>query len=107
MSGTLAGGAKAAATNKKKYGNDFYKRIGRMGGSAQVPKGFALNRERAVSAGRKGGTISKRGPANVLNYTQIDTEEPLFVKKPNMAGRILSRFHLLNVHDLGGKDGKV
>lgn len=32
MSGTLAGGVKAAKTNKTKYGNDFYSKIGRVGG---------------------------------------------------------------------------
>ena len=40
MSGTKAGGIKAAATNKAKYGAEFYAQIG-----------------------RKGGRISKRGPA--------------------------------------------
>ena len=32
MSGTHAGGKKAAATNKAKYGKDFYAEIGRKGG---------------------------------------------------------------------------
>ena len=32
MSGTKTGGQKAAATNKKKYGPDFYARIGFKGG---------------------------------------------------------------------------
>lgn len=44
---------------------DFYKRIGRLGGSAETsePKGFACNPERARIAGAKGGKISKRGKA--------------------------------------------
>ena len=29
MAGTKAGGVKAAATNKSKYGKDFYSRIGK------------------------------------------------------------------------------
>lgn len=33
MSGTLEGGRKAAATNKAKYGKEFYSNIGRKGGS--------------------------------------------------------------------------
>ena len=32
MAGTRAGGLKAAATNKAKYGKKFYSRIGRKGG---------------------------------------------------------------------------
>ena len=34
MAGTKAGGAKAALTNKKKHGDDFYARIGSKGGQA-------------------------------------------------------------------------
>ena len=44
MAGTKAGGQKAAATNKNKYGKDFYAEIG-----------------------RKGGRISKRGKAKKEN----------------------------------------
>ena len=32
MAGTKAGGMAAAATNKKKYGSDFYAKIGAKGG---------------------------------------------------------------------------
>lgn len=32
MSGTVAGGKKAAATNYEKYGRNFYRKIGRRGG---------------------------------------------------------------------------
>ena len=32
MAGTKAGGMKAAATNKAKYGKEFYARIGQKGG---------------------------------------------------------------------------
>ena len=63
MAGTKAGGMAAAATNKAKYGADFYKKIGADGGSKTGPKGFALNRELARTAGQKGGKISKRGKA--------------------------------------------
>lgn len=64
MSGTRSGGIKASETNKKKYGKDFYANIGRKGGKACVPKGFALmDIEKIKNAGKKGGTISKRGPA--------------------------------------------
>ena len=63
MSGTKAGGKKCAATNKKKYGKNFYKEIGAKGGKACGIKGFAANPELAREAGRKGGFISKRGPS--------------------------------------------
>ena len=42
MSGTLSGGKKAAATNKSRYGQDWYSKIGSIGGKAQVCKGLAL-----------------------------------------------------------------
>ena len=63
ISGTKAGGQKARDTNIKKYGKDFYKKMGVKGGSKSgIPKGFGINHKLAVEAGRKGGTISKRGP---------------------------------------------
>lgn len=69
MSGTVAGGFKAAETNTKKYGSDFYKRIGVLGGKRSRGGGFASNKigpdgltgvERAKIAGAKGGKLSKR-----------------------------------------------
>lgn len=65
MPGTKIGGLKAAATNKQKHGNDFYKRIGKKGGSKLgVKKGFALMPHEEVKLyGQKGGRISKRKPA--------------------------------------------
>ncbi len=61
MAGTKEGGIKAAKSNIEKYGKDFYSKIGARGGKAQVSKGFGANRELAVRAGRKAGTISKTG----------------------------------------------
>ena len=70
MSGTLAGGAQAAQTNKAKYGEDFYKKIGVIGAAnyrkrqaegIAKPRGFALDRDRARIAGALGGKLSKRG----------------------------------------------
>lgn len=63
MAGTAIGGQKAAATNKAKYGKDFYARIGSMGGKLGHTGGFAADRELARKAGRIGGRISRRGPA--------------------------------------------
>ena len=61
MAGTKAGGQAAAATNKKKYGDDFYARIGSKGGKLGRTGGFAADRELARRAGRIGGLISRRG----------------------------------------------
>ena len=63
MAGTKAGGLKAAATNKAKYGDNFYARIGAQGGKNGHTGGFAANKALARIAGAKGGRLSKRGPA--------------------------------------------
>ena len=60
MAGTAQGGKKAAATNKAKYGKDFYGRIGQMGGKVGRTGGFYANRDLARIAGAKGGRISRR-----------------------------------------------
>ena len=61
MAGTKAGGLKTAQTNKLKYGEDFYKRLGAIGGTKSHNGGFYGNPELAREAGRKGGKKSKRG----------------------------------------------
>ena len=73
MSGTKAGGQKAAATIRARYGKDFYRDIGREGGSVVgtlggfasdiIGKDGLTGRERAKVAGAKGGRVSRRGPA--------------------------------------------
>ena len=60
MSGTKAGGAKAARTNIEKYGKDFYKIMGRKGGQNGHTGGFYVNRELAKIAGAIGGLKSSR-----------------------------------------------
>lgn len=60
MAGTRLGGIKAAETNKKRYGFDFYKMIGAMGGQQSTGGGFAADRELARRAGAKGGRASRR-----------------------------------------------
>lgn len=60
MAGTKAGGQAAADTNKKKYGADFYARIGAAGGRKSRTGGFAADRELARRAGAMGGRISRR-----------------------------------------------
>lgn len=60
MAGTQKGGQLAAATNRKKYGANFYARIGAIGGKKGRTGGFFANRELARIAGAKGGRISRR-----------------------------------------------
>lgn len=62
MAGTKKGGEAAAVTNTSKYGKDFYKKIGAMGGKKGRTGGFFANRELARIAGAKGGRISRRRP---------------------------------------------
>jgi hypothetical protein len=77
MAGTIAGGKAAAATNKSKYGADFYAKIGAIGGKKGTTGGFAAavkcedpncpysswepDHFKRECAGSKGGSISRRG----------------------------------------------
>lgn len=63
MAGTAKGGRAAAETNKKRYGKDFYKKIGAAGGRSGHSGGFAAGaegRKRASYWGSVGGSISRR-----------------------------------------------
>lgn len=69
MAGNRKGGLKTAKTITERYGKDFYKKICRKarhpgtGGfaSLKVGKDELTGLQRAKIAGRKGGTISRRG----------------------------------------------
>lgn len=63
MPGTKDGGIKARDTNKSRYGEDFYKRIGSVGGKKGTTGGFWADRELARRAGAIGGKVSRRGKA--------------------------------------------
>ena len=63
MAGTKAGAQKSKQTLIERYGEDYFSNMGKKGGKAMVPKGFALDPAKAAEAGKKGGTISRRGPA--------------------------------------------
>ncbi len=65
MAGTVAGGKKAAAKNLARDPL-FYAKIGAKGGRLGRTGGFAANPELARIAGRKGGTISRRGKAKKI-----------------------------------------
>lgn len=66
MAGSRKTGLKAAETNKKRYGDDFYNILGHAGGVAPYKglKGFAWmakhDPERLKAMGSRGGKISKR-----------------------------------------------
>lgn len=71
MPGTIIGGIKASETNKKRYGDDHYKKIGAKGGKKSKGGGFAYDDrtfieklmrkpKRATIAGQKGGKASRR-----------------------------------------------
>ena len=62
MAGSITGGKKAAITNKARYGEDYYAKLGAVGGRNGHTGGFAANRELASIAGAKGGRMSRRGP---------------------------------------------
>lgn len=75
MAGTKLGGLAAAATNKRIHGNDFYARIGAIGGSRSNTGGFAADVSCKCStiagphlvrncAGAKGGKKSRRRKSN-------------------------------------------
>lgn len=70
MAGTIEGGRKAHKTNCERYGNDFYRNIGRMGGKVSTTGGFASNRELAKTAGAKGGRASSRGRSYEYEWTR-------------------------------------
>ena len=65
MAGNKIGGLKAAETNKRKYGDDFFVNIGKRGGKKGKAdgaiKGFAAaTPEQRAEWGRVGGKRSRR-----------------------------------------------
>ena len=89
MSGNREGGRKAAATNKEKHGADFYRNIGRMGGSKSHPetRPFAKNPELASRAGKKGGKASSRaGIKNKKPRVVKEKEEAPVEEKKGILG---------------------
>lgn len=73
MAGTKAGAKKAVVSIKEKYGENFYREIGRKGGQNGTTGGFAASHELAVRAGAIGGKKSRRGPAK-NKRVKIDVE---------------------------------
>ena len=83
MSGTKAGGLKAAKTNLERYGADFYKINGAKGGRNGHTGGFYGNPELASLAGAKGGRISRRGDKkeSLEDRRRYEAERELYEKE--------------------------
>lgn len=81
MSGTKAGGKRAAMTNKALHGKDFYARIGKIGGKNGHTGGFAANPELARIAGAKGGKKSSRLGVKNGKSRAKKQEKKSFLKK--------------------------
>ena len=75
MTETKVGGRKTAATILAKNPN-FYREIGRKGGSVGGKKGFALNPELARICGAKGGRISKRRSKQDIELAEFEKTAP-------------------------------
>lgn len=60
MADTINGGIKATKTIKDKFGPDWYRVIGTLGGKMGHTGGFYANRQLAREVGRIGGKKSRR-----------------------------------------------
>lgn len=83
MANTKEGGRKARATNIERYGKDYYRKIGSLGGRKGHTGGFAANPALARVAGAIGGRKSKRtsGPAKQKEYYYTPTDGKSFVER--------------------------
>jgi general stress protein YciG len=90
MAGTKAGGKKASVTNKANHGDDFYAKIGSLGGKAGNTGGFC-DRELARRAGAKGGSISRRGPSTRTHCKYGHSLEDAYIYKGNKNCRTCAR----------------
>ena len=62
---------------RQTHGEDYYKKIGKLGGSAKVKKGFGKNPKLAVIAGMKGG---KATPYAELSFAAADNIQRVLLK---------------------------
>lgn len=62
---------------RQTHGEDYYKKIGKLGGAAKVKKGFGKNPKLAVIAGRKGG---KATPYASLSFSAEDEIQRVLLK---------------------------
>lgn len=59
------------------HGDDYYKKIGKLGGSAKVKKGFGKNPKLASIAGKKGGRAT---PYAELSFVAADNIQRVLLK---------------------------
>lgn len=59
------------------HGEDYYKKIGKLGGSAKVKKGFGKNSELASIAGKKGGSAT---PYAELSFSATENIQQVLLK---------------------------
>lgn len=62
---------------RQTHGEDYYKKIGKLGGSAKVKKGFGKNPELASIAGKKGGRAT---PYASLSFSAADEIQRVLIK---------------------------
>lgn len=96
MSGTRLGGVKAAENIKKKYGDDFFKKIGQIGGKAPVG-GFSKNPQLAKKAGAMGGKKSRRSAP--ITYCVYDLDGRLLMAGPPKKIAELTEYSLNTLHN--------
>lgn len=109
MSGTREGNAKVVITLKQKYGDDYFKRIGAVGGKKSIGGGFAAGEEgraRARVYGAIGGKLGKRGPCKPgctcglhMNGKRYATRTSM--ERPNTAVASRHDSNSSHVHSMG------
>lgn len=62
---------------RQTHGEDYYKNIGKLGGSAKVKKGFGKNPKLASIAGKQGGRAT---PYAELSFTASDNIQRVLLK---------------------------
>lgn len=85
---------------RQTHGEDYYKKIGKLGGSAKVKKGFGKNQELASIAGKKGGRATPYAELSLsatehiqrvlLKNEKFDVKEEKSRYEITMNGSILS-----------------
>lgn len=100
MAGTKKGGERAAATNKHRYGDDFYSRIGSKGGANGHTGGFAYG-DNATKFGKIGGVLSRRSRTiklgDKLHNDEINELIPLAIRALGTL-RINGVIHVVDEH---------
>lgn len=81
MAGNREGGLKTAQTNRDKHGDDFYQRIGSMGGKTGKKRGGFNVPGVASRAGRIGGLRSRRVVTDEDKQRQSELMKKLWAQR--------------------------